>query len=85
MLDNLDITSLMDGDRGLAYTQRILKGYALKHYREVMILCRSLAKELAGNQWNLSKLSGISADVFWTWAKVDTKGHNGYTFIVKDE
>ena len=56
--------------------QHILRGAALKQYREVLVSFRQLAKELAGDEWNLNELTGISAEAFWTWDKTDTTGYN---------
>ena len=62
VFDHLDITSHMGVYKSLAYTQRILRGAAIKKYREVMVSFRQLAKELAGDEWNLNELAGISTE-----------------------
>ena len=38
--EHLNITSPMDVKKGIAYMQHILRGAALKKYREVMVKCR---------------------------------------------
>ena len=78
VFEHLDITSPMDVDKRLAYTKRILRGAALKKYREVLVTCRRLARELAGDDWTLSDLTGLSAEYFCTWAKTDTTGYDGH-------
>ena len=85
VFDHLDIISPMDLDQKVAYTQRILRGYALKNYREVLVACRQSAKELAVDEWILGKLTGLFAEYFWTWAKTDTTGYdrNAYLAIYK--
>ena len=40
VFEQLDISSTVDVDNMLAYTQRILRGAALKKYREVLVTCR---------------------------------------------
>ena len=40
VFEHLEITSPMDVDKSLAYTQRIIRGAALKKYREVLVTCR---------------------------------------------
>ena len=49
VFEHLEITSPMDVEKMLSFTQRILKGAALKKYREVLVICRQSAKELAGD------------------------------------
>ena len=53
VFENLDVTSTMDVEKRLASTQRILRGSALKNYREVLVICRQSVKELAGDEWTL--------------------------------
>ena len=48
VFEPLGITSPMDVERRIVYTQRILGGAALKKYREVLVTCRQSAKELTG-------------------------------------
>ena len=85
LFEHLDITSPMDVGKILAYIQRILIGAALKKYREVMVACRQLEKELAGDEWNLGELAGLSAKAFWTWGMTDTTGYDGHPFLTWDE
>ena len=61
VFENLEITSPMDVTKRLAYMQRILRGAALKKYREVLVACRQLEKEIVGDEWNIGKLAGLSA------------------------
>ena len=46
---------------------------------------RQSAKELAGNEWTLGKLTGISVDNLWTWAKMDTTGYDGHEYLTWDK
>ena len=85
VFDHLEITSPMDVDRRLAYTQRILRGSALKKYREVLVTCRKSEKEIAGNEWILGKLTELSVEDFWTWEKTETTGYDGHDYPVRDK
>ena len=85
VFDNLGITSPMNVYQRVAYMQRIFKGDALKIYTGVLVGCRQSAKELAGDEWNLSKLKGLSADYFWTWEKTDTTGYDVHTYLGSDK
>ena len=71
----------MDVEKRLAYTQCILRGAALKIYREVLVACRQSAKDLAGDEWNLGELAGLSVEAFWDWAKTDTTGYGRHTYL----
>ena len=64
VFEHLEIISPTDVDKRLAYTQRILRGYALKKYREVLVTCKQLVKDLASDEWNLRDMSGISTEDF---------------------
>ena len=44
-----------------------------------------MAKELAGDEWNLGDLTGISTEDFWTWAKTDTRGYDGNDYLDQDK
>ena len=85
VFEHLDITSPMDVDNSLAYTQRILRGFALKKYQEVLVTCRLLAEEFAGDEWTLVKLNGLSAEDFCNWAKTDTMGYDGHDYLNMDQ
>ena len=61
VFDHLEITSHMDVDKRLAYTQRIIRGFTLTKYREVLVTCRHSAKNIAGDMWTLVKLTGLSS------------------------
>ena len=59
VFEHLEITSIMDVIRRVAYTQRILKGAAINNYREVLVGSRHLEKELDVDEWKLDKLGGL--------------------------
>ena len=47
--------------------------------------CKQLAKELAGDEWTLGNLSGVSTEDFWTWSKTDTIGYDGHPYLAIDK
>ena len=67
------------------YTQSILRGSALKKYREVLVACKQLEKELAEDEWDIGKLAGLSTEDFWTWANTDTKAYDRHPFLARDK
>ena len=50
VFEHLEITSTIDLDTIIAYTQLIFRGSALKNYREVLVECRQLAKKISGDE-----------------------------------
>ena len=40
---------------------------------------------MAGDEWNLGKLAGLSKGYFWAWAKTDTMGYDGHVYLAMDE
>ena len=75
----------MDVEKRLAYTQRIPRGSPLKKNREILMTVRQLAKDLAGDEWNLGELTELSAEDFWTWAKTDTTGNDVNDYLTWDK
>ena len=65
--------------------QRILKGAALKKYREVLVTYRHSAKELAGDEWTLGEITGLSKKDFWTRANTDTTRYDGHDYLARDK
>ena len=46
---------------------------------------RHLSKELAVDEWTLGELTGLSAEDFWTWEKIDTMGCYGHDYLAVDK
>ena len=69
VFEHLDITSTMDVDQMVAYTQRIIIGAALKTYKAVLIECNHSVKDLAGDTWDLSALKELFTENFRAWDK----------------
>ena len=81
VFENLEIISPTDVDKRLAYMQRILRGPSIKKYREILVTCKQSAKELAGDEWTLGDLGGVSIEDFWTGEKSDTIGYDGHAYL----
>ena len=65
MFEPFDITSPMKVDQCVTYTQRILRGDALKTYKAVIMGFKHSAKDLAGGYLRgyLQKTSGLGIRV----------------------
>ena len=46
--------------------------------------CKQSSKEIAGYEWTLGEMTGISTEDFWTWAKTDTPGYDGNDYLALD-
>ena len=69
--EQIQITSPMEVEKMIAYTQRILAVAALKKYKSVLRECKELAKDLAGEKWTLINLKEIYEEDFWAWDNSD--------------
>ena len=85
VFENLEIILPTEMDKRLAYTQRILRGSALKKYQEVLVTCKQPAKEIAGDKWTLGDMIGVSTEDFWTWEKTDNIGYDGHYYLAIDK
>ena len=85
MFEHLETTSPTHVDKRLSYTQRILRGAALKKNHEVLVTCRQSAKELTGNEWTIGDLNRLSAEDFWTWVKMDTTAYDGHDYLPREK
>ena len=47
--------------------------------------CRQSAKELAGDEWTLGDLTGISAEDFLNCEKKDDTGYDGHDYLALDK
>ena len=81
VFEHLEITSPMNMDKRLSYKKRILRGATLKKHREVLVTCRKSAKDLAGYEWPPGKMTGLSAEDFWTWENTDNTGYDGLDYL----
>ena len=64
----------------IAYTQRILRGVALKKYKAVLMDCKQSAKDLVGYKGSLGHLKALSTEDFWTWGESGGLAYDGYTY-----
>ena len=47
--------------------------------------CKQSAKELAGDEWNLGDMNGLSTEDLWNWVKTDTTGYYGHPYLANDK
>ena len=43
--------------------------------------CKQSVKELAGDEWTLVDMSGVSTEDFWNWEKMDSMGYDVHPYI----
>ena len=70
VFEHLEITSPIDVDKKVKYTQRLLRGLALNKYKTVLAQCKETAKVIAGDQWTLGEAKYVTMDQLWTWEKL---------------
>ena len=62
VFEHLEITSTMDVNQRISYTQRLLRGAALKKYKSVLMECKESAKDIPGEQVDPRKFEGAKED-----------------------
>ena len=75
---HLEISSKLDLDLRIKYTERILKVPVLKEFPQFMLECKELDKGLAGCQWSLGLEKSVTMEQFWTCANVERRDGTGY-------
>ena len=48
-------------------------------------MCKQSTKELAGDEWTLGDMSGVSTEDFWTLANTDNIGYYGHPYLDIDK
>ena len=81
LFEHFENTSLMEVDRRVDYTQHILRRADHKKYRDILFVCRQLAREFVRDEWNLGKLAELSVEAFWSWPNIDTMGYDGHPLL----
>ena len=46
--------------------------------------CKQLAKDIAGDEWTLGDMNGLSTEEFWTLENMDTTGYDGNPYLAND-
>ena len=72
-------------DQRVDYTQRILRGAALKKYKAVLLECKKSEKDVLGYMWTLGNLKALSTENFWTWDKSDGLAYEGGDYLGIDK
>ena len=67
VFEHLEITSTIDVDRKVKYTQRLLRGLALNKYKTVLAEWKDPENDIAGDKWTLGAVKYVTMDQFWTW------------------
>ena len=57
----------------------------LNKYKTVLLECKQLAKDLAGDKWTLGDLEALSNEYFSTWAKSGGLTCDGYAYLGMDK
>ena len=77
VLGHQDITSKLDLDLRIKYTERILIRPELKKFWQVLLECKYPAKKLAGYQWSLGSTNIFTIEQLWTWTRLDRREGTG--------
>ena len=67
----------MDVDQSIGYNQLIIRGTALRKYKQVLEICKESKKGLAGDQWAMGPTKDVTMEQFWTLEKVDVNNGSG--------
>ena len=82
VVEHLEITSPTEVDQMVFYTQRILRGAALKKYKVVLLEWKQSAKDLVEDKCTLGDLKAISTEDFWAWDKSDRLTYDVDAYLV---
>ena len=66
LFERLEITSVMDIDKIIKYTEYILKQSLLNKNRKVLAECKKSEKGASGYQWTIGLSKGYSMEQLWT-------------------
>ena len=69
---NLEIKCDIYVDKRVKYTQKILRGTALKKYKQVLAGYKESEMGLSGDQWNMGAKNDVTMEQLWAWDKVDS-------------
>ena len=68
---HLDITSDIDVDKKIKYTQRIFRETEVKKPKQVFSWCKESVNGLSRDQWSKVVMKDVAMKQFWTWANID--------------
>ena len=60
VFEHLEITSPMDDDKRIKYTQNILSVTSLKKYKQILVGCKESEKGLSGDQWDMGVTKNVT-------------------------
>ena len=85
VFEHLKITSSLDLDIRIKYTERILRNSDMKKYRQVLLACKEMDRGTYGDQWTLIAVNNVTMDQFCTWDKVDDRNFDSDTINRVDQ
>ena len=85
MFEHLEITYKLDVDQRVKYTNRILKGPAIKNILHNFWIERIQLSIFPWNQWTFGIAKEISMEKFWVWYKSDGLDAEVYPIIGEDQ
>ena len=71
IFEHMNIKYIQDVDERFKYFEHILKGYDLKKFRTVLILCMDNVASEDGDNRKLGYPKDVYMDEFWALSKVD--------------
>ena len=81
VFEHLDITSKIDLDIIIKYTEHILRGSALEKNRQVLLVCKESSRGFSGNIWTIGADKSVTMEQFCTWDKIKRSDSDGDTII----
>ena len=81
VFEHLEITSPMDADQRILYTQRILRGTDIKKYKQILEGCKVPIKGISRDQWALVVTKDVTTEQFCTWEKTETNVGSGGMYL----
>ena len=85
VFEHLETTYPTEADQRIAYTQRILRGAALKKIEGGPDGVQAVGKGSRGRQVDPQRFEALSTDRFCNWYKSDRLGNNGYACLGLDK
>ena len=81
---HLEITSPIYVDKRTKYMQLVLRGKALKKYKQILVGCNLLMQGLAVDQWELGATKDLTITQLCTWESTDSLDGLGYIYLGLD-
>ena len=79
-----EITSKIDLDIRIKYTDKILSNSAIHQFKMVLLACKETAWGFSGDYLTIRVANNITMEQLWGWSKVDVMGHDEYEVTGED-